>query len=637
MYQETIELLNSHLEEAGSLLPSGNFEGARVQMDKARILRSQINRQHAHTRQFSPENWMQHLDITGSEAPAYLSALRRSNELWQRIYSWLGTVVKSLDYQELLLSSDGVNLLLDLQLPAVWDFRNDIIVLLGPDSDRFIDPLIGRGQSQIIMVVDDGAEDRGPVTHRDEGVVILTVNRSSMLTPEQLEALNQNPPPEFHGVVSGEDHDPETEITRIARLVFKEHIREFGARKWPIIFTEQLIENLPLICRMRSVSDLAQLFCGENILIVSPGPSLLNTIPRIKEAKDNFLLVALVRSLPVLLEYSIIPDFAILIDAQDHTAEGLGLIPDHPKLREVPLLVSEYCHGTSLTANFKDFFLVPQPHLIGSDLSSAIHGRSPVEANGTSVATIAATLVAELGAKSITLVGQDLCVANGAYASQDHHPDTIINHELTCTGIDGSKLVTKPDYLLYKSEFESIARFYRGRVELYNCTHSGAYLAGWKHIPLSASHPASCDQRSLSQQSRSEILDKASKSISPIGCEPVREAIRNEVKTLERVQYLAKQIVGELRRLIDMNSNDVTVLETLEQEALAAMGGSTGQGSFVTFYSAPAKFAAEASLKSVETLVDNYVISIDYYRAIVSATERLTARLQVALQVIGDT
>ena len=77
---------------------------------------------------------------------------------------------------------DGVNLLLDLQLPAVWDFRNDIIVLLGPDAERFIDLLIGRGQSQIIIVVDDSAEDRGLVTHRDEGVG-STVNRSSMLLP----------------------------------------------------------------------------------------------------------------------------------------------------------------------------------------------------------------------------------------------------------------------------------------------------------------------------------------------------------------------------------------------------------------------------------------------------------------------
>ena len=91
-------------------------------------------------------------------------------------------------------------------------------------------------------------------------------------------------------------------------------------------------------------------------------------------------------------------------------------------------------------------------------------------------------------------------------------------------------------------------------------------------------------------------------------------------------------ILAELNRLIQDQSNDVTLLEILEQHILEAM---STEGSLIRFYCQPAKLMAEASLLSVESLEENFMVSIDYYSAILAGTVSLIDKLSEAENLLS--
>ena len=244
---------------------------------------------------------------------------------------------------------------------------------------------------------------------------------------------------------------------------------------WPITFVENFVNNLSKISCLQSVSGLKRFVAGSNIMIVSPGPSLLDSLPKISELREAFVIVSLVRSLPVLLDFGIVPDFAIIVDAADHNANHLKLLPTHPSFSEIPLIVSEYIHPTTLEAGFGDFILMPTAELIGSPLSVALHGKDPPLCVGTSVASFAVSMFAELGASSITLVGQDLSVSGSSYADARQKSSRRHHGELTCLGINGEQLPTQDDYLQFKSELEYLALKYGHQVKMFNCTALGLF------------------------------------------------------------------------------------------------------------------------------------------------------------------
>ena len=143
------------------------------------------------------------------------------------------------------------------------------------------------------------------------------------------------------------------------------------------------------------------------------------------------------------------------------------------------LFITEYAHPTSFESNFSEFILLPAAQLIGSPLSKAMFGNSPPRANGASVATFSVSLFAELGAASITLVGQDLSISDSGdtYASPAQKARYRASSlELTCIGIDGEPRLTQQDYLLFISEFEILSAKYADFVTLINSTRSGAFL-----------------------------------------------------------------------------------------------------------------------------------------------------------------
>ena len=622
MYLPVFALLHDELILTKSLYSSGDIDEASQHLDKVRMLRSKILRQQRQLREFSLEEWGRQLNLTDSSVGQYLPIAHSCNELLNDIFEWMNAVIGQLDHDDLLQSHAGLNLLLDRQIPPTWDFNYDIIVLYGVDAELFVAPLLDRGQRQIIVIVDGDTNATAEVTNPVPDATVLHVQIGESLTSNQTAALQTTEPPMLHNIVSGADSLPPKEFPRLARQVQKVHVVGGSDRRWPTIFSEQLIGNLPRFIGKNSVYHIASEFIGKDILIVSPGPSLADSLPHLKRFREKFVVISLVRSLQVLFDSQILPDFAIMVDAQDHSEAGLNLIPTHSMLSEVPLIVTEYIHKSTFDFNFKEIFILPAAQLIGSPLSIAIHGGSPPTVNGSSVATFAISLAAELCARSITLVGQDLSIAHGRYVT-DETTNAVSDGvgDLTCTGIDGSKLATKADYLLFISELEALAKAYGGNVAIFNCTLFGAYLEGWQHIPLDEDHPVVAGNlKELSERAEfsGKFIDTNKGGM--IEASVLQDAIEDEIGKLRIVHHLSASILEELDKLLASGSSDVTVLEELEEQLLTQM---SAVGSLITFYTTPSKLATEATLQSVESLTDNFVASSDYYGFIAASAKRL--------------
>ena len=84
---------------------------------------------------------------------------------WQLVNEWLTSVVNSIGVEELLRSDDGIDLLLDTLIPEVWDFKVDIIIIAAKDEHTYLEALLRRGQSIIIIAsedCDDAMEQSNP-------------------------------------------------------------------------------------------------------------------------------------------------------------------------------------------------------------------------------------------------------------------------------------------------------------------------------------------------------------------------------------------------------------------------------------------------------------------------------------------
>ena len=143
----------------------------------------------------------------------------------------------------------------------------------------------------------------------------------------------------------------------------------------------------------QSINVLKQEMSGKPALLASPGPSLMDSLKAIKEFRDCFVLFCPVRSLKVLFEADIEPDYAVHVDATDFSE----FIPSTEKLRGVKLITTDYTHQSILNAPFEEFIVAPDPALIGNKLSEALHGDDPPELNGGGVATCAVAFLAQLG------------------------------------------------------------------------------------------------------------------------------------------------------------------------------------------------------------------------------------------------
>lgn len=633
--------LHEALVEAQASLSAGDFETASLWLRKARAMNAKINRVQLRLAKVSDSEWASQQGASEETLLDSLALTKNISHSWRVIASWLDSVISSVSREELLGSSDGINILLDRFLPFHWDVNHDIVVLSGPKAEEFVAPLIARGQVQIIVFVEEDVSDDDAIrkfplhslpdhASADEAVV-LTVAGDAKLSELQRAALRRLEPPGFVSIPTDPIGKDLPSYAFIKKQVAAKFVNQMTQRMLPTIQCEQYVSNLPVIMESKTVLDLAPDLSGENVLIISPGPSLLDSVPDIKAHGDAFIKIALLRSLPVLLDRGIIPDFAILLDPSDHTSEGLDLLPTDPRCQGIPLIVAECAHPTTFESIFKEYVTVPTRAFKGSSLSIALHGLKAPIVLGSSVATFAVSIFAQLGVESITLIGQDLCVSDVRYASQKLDSERQKQTEtspLICRGISGEDLPTSSNFLSFISEFEVLGSAYEAQTELFNCTRVGAYLSHWKHLPLDRHHPvvkASLTSRLSHSNIKTRGFEGEENRSSWKIKNDVQKAIADEIAHQVAVESLASSLVDELRLILTSQNRDTSSLDPLEKELAEEMAA---RGWITNLYTLPAKLDADATLSTVKNLEENLMVSLDYYLAIRGSSRHLINKVR---------
>lgn len=80
------------------------------------------------------------------------------------------------------------------------------------------------------------------------------------------------------------------------------------------IWTKNIIFNSEYINKSSDISIFRNAFNGFKALLVCPGPTLINHIEKIKENRENLIIICVDTSYSVLCKHGIIPDFVITVD-----------------------------------------------------------------------------------------------------------------------------------------------------------------------------------------------------------------------------------------------------------------------------------------------------------------------------------
>ena len=129
---------------------------ARSNLRKARFLTANLYRKHLPKERAEAAGWVLEPDSVDDQSPGDANLIEEVNQLWNLIGDWLDTLILSLGREELMRSTDGIDLLIDRSLPNFWDVNHDIAVISGPNAVPITERLIALGQHQIVIVTDAG-------------------------------------------------------------------------------------------------------------------------------------------------------------------------------------------------------------------------------------------------------------------------------------------------------------------------------------------------------------------------------------------------------------------------------------------------------------------------------------------------
>lgn len=225
-------------------------------------------------------------------------------------------------------------------------------------------------------------------------------------------------------------------------------------------FKETYFRNL-----LSNLDEIENSICFDNLLghfdnipslIISAGPSLDENIKTLVDNKDKlnrFLIIAGNRTLKVLIDNDITPDFVVSLDPQEITSKMI----DECKDCKVPLIFLEHSNK-DLVKNYKG-----QKFYTTKGSLTTIKGLEDniICFSGGSVAHTMTHIAACLGSRDIAFLGQDF-----AYTNNKHHSN--------CTNFENESLDVKPskDKIIVKDIFgedietSSILNIYKVAMEI---------------------------------------------------------------------------------------------------------------------------------------------------------------------------
>ena len=376
------------------------------------------------------------------------------------------------------INFENFHALIDWQLPKVWNFNLDVVFLEKKSPPDLIRALKDRGQKRVLFHGHDFQDVQSDHNEVDENSAERALKRFTFPYPTRLCFFND-------AFALGTDPDGYRLTSEKLIECFKHQTANNNTiANFKESWTENSLKNLPNVLTATSAGELKKQFEGQNVIVVSPGPSLKKNIHTLKNVQ-NAIIVCLAQSLPALREYEIQPDFVMVMDSQD-----FSFVVDDQQVKNSCLICFDYISPMFLNKKFKRVFITFSSN---SPFHRYLFANSTIFdfEDVSSVAVGAVKIAKDLGARNIAIVGQDLSFTDEKYFGSFYEADRLSPMDMTLTeelpGYYGGKVRTTFHYFFYHLQLKNFAHNWKisgAHVKLYNCTEGGAFIEGFENIEL---------------------------------------------------------------------------------------------------------------------------------------------------------
>ena len=554
---QLIKIITQMAQQSQAALIAGT-EGDEIStrhaVDALRTLRSKlaaINKDiHSHL-----ERLPQHHQI---EISQHLSQINSANFF---IQSWCQRYQGIAKVEDLTRTVQGRHAILDYTLPLDWNFAGDVFILFDKEELAFVPKLNQRGQKRIVMVGPQLEID--PQVHANVNSVPDAVALREYFVgldypyPARLAFLN----PQSQDLESQTWKDVLHAFTFAATNVHT--IKALG-----MLWMTQGLANLKSVALSANIASLKSHLKGFPVVIVSPGPSLDKNIHLLKALKGRAILMAAAQCAGALESAGVVPDFIVVADPGNlvYMLDGV----DASKIDG--LIIGVASHPDFYKLPFENIITFNANGPIDTWISDIFDDNAPIS-SAPSVSIDCCMLAKYLECSCIIMVGLDLAIAAGkvyskhsansecnvicdevsktltfanipkqmenVFVGAGRNSENVVETLLTLPGYYGGTVQTRPNYYSFHREFVEFAKHERTQenaVPLINCTEGGAFIEGFRNVPL--------------EQAIAEYLPKTAVNFS----EKVDKACRstNRKVRIEKYSKAKSRFVDNLERTLDL-------------------------------------------------------------------------------------
>jgi hypothetical protein len=578
------------------LASAGDLKEARSLLNELRFVR------HLFAAELTHEERNLDLENIDETCKSLISELNRSLEI---LKNWLSSIRTSFPIDTLLATPEGLEILLDTNLPLTWSWEEDLVLVSGTLPDQIINALVTRGQKKIIYLKSGQSTDK-----------IKYISEPSSAYESLADWSTDHIGRSIYLASSQTDRPPKDIIEEISQITqdfrIAQNTRSHFARTWVL----QQVQSLSYVMRSRPVLALAAEIRDKHCIVVSPGPSLEKNIELLKTRDSSQLLIAVAQAAPALAKHSVQPDYIIVMDPINYSASL-----DNTDCSQVRgLIIGDACHTAFFAKKFPHiytFFNIKASFnvdkIIGSDMALP----------GGSVSVGAAMLSLFCGASHLTLVGQDLAISNGRYyGGYSDNKDIDTRCLISVPGFFGTDVRTKPDYASFIREFERIAIHYGAKTTLNNATEGGAFIEGFNHITLADALKIQGKQSNVfipRPVGKSELTERV-KSLSI--------ALRSEQDILSETHKLAIECSKLVKKIKNSDDPKLQVLKRKEKK----LSLSADRSAALQIFCQLEVSSTLRQIKNSRTFADNKSLSAKLFETLIRASSLLHREIATQLQ-----
>jgi hypothetical protein len=554
---------------------------------------------------------------------------------------------------QLLTTPLGIAVLADAVIPDVWDYENDVVILVGAVLAPVAELLADLGQRRIVGVDTDATWPAG-----SPAVIATTADEVGcairMMTPcAPTRAIVRCAP--------GVEPDAGAAIAEAAHAAIGDlRVHKNTVAAFSQTWLEQGSANLHGVARWPSIDALDTAFAGLPMVIVAPGPSLKRNADQLARLRGRAVICAFSHSLKPVLAAGVTPDLVLTVDPQDVRYHFAGCD------------VGQTCLVNAATVH-PALFELPAARMLtlasNNSIDDWIFSALGVDAScpgGGSVATTALSLALRWKCDPIVFVGLDLSFPGGNYyveTSVDGRTHASVGadgvvkvngwsdafHAMKATGgpaVPRERAVELPGWHggTVPSSF-MFSMFHRWFVErmraigeldaapaVFNCTEGGAFIAGMQHVPLA------------------DVIARLAQAGTTVDATAILDAAIAAHDGADRARRLAAQVAGYERGLTEARSLAHRA-RRLAARAIAAPGDTRTSGALAQAETrlartlAPLTFASMVAQHEVERAHDvathaggeaTYLAaSLRLFDAIAAVADRILPTLRAAAPRIG--